>query len=45
MTIAAARYRCFLRQKQPGAKPVGADSALGAVMSVALAGSLPELTA
>jgi hypothetical protein len=46
MTIAAARYRCFLRQKQPGAKPVGADSALGAVMSVAaLAGSLPDLTA
>jgi hypothetical protein len=29
MTIAAARYRCFLRQKQPGAKPVGPDSALG----------------
>jgi hypothetical protein len=46
MTIAAARYHCFLRQKQPGADPAAPDSACGAVMTLAvLAGSLPGLKA
>jgi hypothetical protein len=46
MTTAAVRYRCFLRQKQPGAKTAGPDSALRAVMTLAvLAGSLPGLKA
>jgi hypothetical protein len=46
MTIAAARYRCFLRQKQPGAKTGRSGFSAWAVMSVAaLAGSLPDLTA
>jgi len=46
MTIADARCRCFLRQKQPVAQRPDPDAALGAVMTLAaLGGSLPGLKA